>query len=126
MLHIKKNILDPKKYQKSLKLPLEHLKIGVTKVFSNVLEQKEIIEDTLCPTLFQNPIKKTNLKEISDNVEYQQLPKKKIWKDRLSISDVNTLTTKSLKILNMMKIKMKDFYLLGGVKKMYPLDYPEE
>ena len=39
-------------------------------------------------------------KEISVIAESQPPPKKKIWKDKLSILDVNILTTKSLKILD--------------------------
>jgi len=100
---MKKNILDPKKCQKYSKLLLDHSKIGIIKESLNVLEQKETTVDISCQMSLLCQLKKDNnktTKEISVIAEYQPLPKKKIWKDKLSILDVNILTTKSLKILD--------------------------
>ena len=98
---MKKNTLDQKKSLKYSKLPPKHSKIGVIKESSNALEQKEITADTSCQMLFPSHLEKNKqLKEISAIVESQPPLKKKIWKDKLSFSDVNILTTKSLKILD--------------------------
>ena len=97
---MKKNTLDLKKSLKYSKLPPKHSKIGVIKESSNALEQKEITADTSCQMLFPSHLEKNKqLKEISVIAESQPPPKKKIWKGKLSILDVNILTTKSLKIL---------------------------
>ena len=98
---MKKNTLDLKKSLKYSKLPQEHSKIGVIKESSTALEQKEIIADTSCQMLSPSHIQKNKqIKEIFAIVESQAPLKKKIWKDKLSFSDVNILTTKSLKILD--------------------------
>ena len=98
---MKKNTLDLKKSLKYSKLPPKHSKIGVIKESSNALEQKEITADTSYQMLFPSHLEKNKqLKEISAIVESQPPLKKKIWKDKLSFSDVNILTTKSLKILD--------------------------
>ena len=98
---MKKNTLDLKKSLKYSKLPQEHSKIGVIKESSTALEQKEIIADTSCQMLSPSHIQKNKqIKEIFAIVESQPPLKKKIWKDKLSFSDVNILTTKSLKILD--------------------------
>ena len=97
---MKKNTLDLKKSLKYSKLPPKHSKIGVINESSNALEQKEIIADTSCQMLSPSHLEKNQLKEISAIVESQPPLKKKIWKDKLSFSDVNILTTKSLKILD--------------------------
>ena len=97
-----KNILDQKKSQKYSKLLLDHLKIGIIKESLNVLEQKETTVDISCQMSLLCHLKKHNkkTKEISAIVESQPPHKKKIWKDKLNILDVNILTTKSLKILD--------------------------
>ena len=98
---MKKNTLDLKKSLKYSKLPQEHSKIGVIKESSTALEQKEIIADISCQMLSPSHIQKNKqIKEIFVIVESQAPLKKKIWKDKLSFSDVNILTTKSLKILD--------------------------
>ena len=97
-----KNILDQKKSQKYSKLLLDHSKIGIIKESLNVLEQKETTVDISCQMSLLCHLKKHNkkTKEISAIVESQPPHKKKIWKDKLNILDVNILTTKSLKILD--------------------------
>ena len=98
-----KNILDQKKSQKYSKLVLDHSKIGIIKESLNALEQKETTVDISCQISSLCQLKKDNkktTKEISVIAESQLPLKKKIWKDKLSILDVNILTTKSLKILD--------------------------
>ena len=99
-----KNILDQKKSQKYSKLLLDHSKIGIIKESLNALEQKETTVDISCQMSSLCQLKKDNnkktTKEISVIAESQLPLKKKIWKDKLSILDVNILTTKSLKILD--------------------------
>ena len=101
---MKKNILDQKKCQKYFKLLLDHSKIGIIKESLNALEQKETTVDISCQMSSLCQLKKDNnkktTKEISVIAESQLPLKKKIWKDKLSILDVNILTTKSLKILD--------------------------
>ena len=101
-----RNTSDQKMLLDSLKSPLVHYDCGVTKEKSNISKQPEVIEDTV---LNQHSIltKKnfiTNQFSLQENtsvtVESQLDHKKKIWKDKLSISDINTLATKSLKILD--------------------------
>ena len=97
-----KNILD-QKCQKYSNLVLDHSKIGIIKESLNALEQKDTTADISCQMSSLCELKKDNnkiTKEISVIAESQPPPKKKIWKDKLSILDVNILTTKSLKILD--------------------------
>ena len=98
-----KNILD-QKCQKYSNLVLDHSKIGIIKESLNALEQKETTADISCQMSSLCQLKKDNnnktTKEISVIAECQLPLKKKIWKDKLSILDVNILTTKSLKILD--------------------------
>jgi len=99
-----KNILDQKKSQKYSKLLLDHSKIGIIKESLNALEQKETTVDISCQMSLLCQLKKDKnnktTNEISVIAESQLPHKKKIWKDKLSILDVNILTTKSLKILD--------------------------
>jgi putative transposase len=99
---IKKNTLDRRKRVNSLKSPLEHLKCGNVLVNSNVLEQKEDIEDSYFP--MSSPRSEETLKSHKKKniaiVESLPPRKKKIWKDRLSSSDLDTLTTKLSRILD--------------------------
>ena len=82
-----------------LKLPLPHLIIGLEKEFSNVSEQKVDIEDSYSQASFHYQKQKLNKqKEIFVTAEYQLPPKKKIWINKLSSLEVNTLNTKLLKI----------------------------
>ena len=101
-----RNTSDQKMLLDSLKSPLEHYDCGVTKEKSNISKQQEVTEDTVLNqhsilTKKNFIINQSSLQEnTSVTVESQPYHKKKIWKDKLSISDVNTLATKSLKILD--------------------------
>lgn len=96
-----KNILDPKKHVNSLKLPLEHSLIGTKKEKLKVLKPKVDTIDTSSQIYLTTPTHHPQTtKEISATVEYPLLPKKKIWKDKLSSSNLNSLTTKLSKILD--------------------------
>ena len=100
---LKKNILDQKMHLNSLKLPVKPSLTGITKVSLNALEQKEITVDTSFLTLSNNstlPLKQQTQKEISAIVEYPLDHKKKIWKDKLSSSEINTLTMKLYRTLD--------------------------
>ena len=98
---MKKSILDQKKSQKYSKLLLDHSKIEIIKESLDALEQKETIVDISCQMSSLCDLEKNKTpKEISVTVECPLPHKKKIWKDKLNISDINILTTKSLKILD--------------------------
>jgi hypothetical protein len=102
-----KNISGLKKPVKYSKLPSEPLKTGSPLVNYNVLELKEVTEDsygmisspkqiqeiqTLKHSIVENPI---------STVESLLLRKKRIWKDKLNISEINTLILKLSKILDL-------------------------
>lgn len=110
-----KNILDQRKHPNSLMLQSKVSLIGQIKVSSPVIEQKEDIVDLytqISSIEYPGKVKNTlNQKEedISATVESPLLPKKKTWKDKLNISEANTLAMKSLKILDQESIsKEKD------------------
>lgn len=92
------NISHQNKQVKDLMFHKEHCLTGVTVEKSNPLEQKEIIEDILPPVLSRKNKKIIDRKSVI--VESQQLHKKKIWKDKLSTSEINSLTIKLLKTLD--------------------------
>ena len=96
--------LRPEEVSKILQVSTRSLKIGISKESLNALEQKETTVDISCQMSLLCQLKKDNnnktTKEISAIAESQPPHKKKIWKDKLSILDVNILTTKSLKILD--------------------------
>lgn len=95
-----KNISLPKKHLKSLKLPLKHLGNGVTKGKLSVLELKEITGDSSLRILSECKKPLLQTKKISAIVGSLQDPKKKIWKDKLSSSQINILTTKLSRTLD--------------------------
>ena len=95
------NCCAPKKQVKSLILPSNLLLTGLIKEKLNVLEQKVDIEDSFSHHSCLYPLKILNQqKEISATVESLPSRKKKIWKDKLPISEINIQTTKLLKILD--------------------------
>jgi putative transposase len=98
----KKNILDQKKQVNSSKSLLEPLKCGNVLVKSNVSERKAVIEDSYFP--ISSPkhtgMLKSQKKKSTVTAESPLPHKKKIWKDKLSSSDLNSLTTKLLGILD--------------------------
>ena len=98
------NILDPKKLQSSLKSQNKPLLIGTMKEKSNVLELKENIGDisiqNLSPSLRMKQQSKIQ-EEKSATVEFQHRDKKKIWKDKLNISEANIQITKLSKTLDL-------------------------
>jgi len=98
---IKINTSDLKKQVVSLKSQLEPSLTGTIKGKSSVLELKEDIGDSsyqMSSPKTQNNQKYT--KKISATVESLLTDKKKIWKDKLSSSPINTLTTKLSRILD--------------------------
>jgi IS605 OrfB family transposase len=95
------NILDLKTSVKSLKSPSEHSLNGKNKVDSNPLGQKEDTDDSSSQTLKRNSKGSLNLKNKTFvTVESPLPPKKKIWKDKLSTSNLDTLTTELSGILD--------------------------
>jgi len=102
-----KNYYDPKKQANYLIAQSNHLLTGQTVVNYNVLEQREIIDVSLnrlsshCYPPKNNLLLSQNLKEISVTAEYPLLHKKKTWKDKFSSSELTTLNTKLLKILDL-------------------------
>jgi len=94
------------KQVKCLKLPHEHLNCGTMLEKSLVSEQKVGIDDSSfqtlensCPQIKQSLRSKRHKKK-SVTVESPRLRKKKIWRDKLSSSEISILLTKSSKILD--------------------------
>ena len=102
-----KNYYDLKKQANYLIAQSNHLLTGQTVVNYNVLEQREIIDVSLnhpsyhCYPLKNNLLLSQNLKETSVTAESQLLHKKKTWKDKFSSSELTTLNSKLLKILDL-------------------------
>lgn len=104
------NISRQAKYVNCSTSVQKHSIIGNKLEKLQVLKQEVDINDSYCPTLStqknQNPNTGTFsslnpiVEEKSATVEYQHSRKKKIWNDRLSSSELTTLTTKLLKILD--------------------------
>ena len=92
---ITKNTSDQKKHPNYLTLQHAHCSTGIFPVKLKVLEPKEDIEDSyfqISPQILKNQcVTKENQ---SATVESQPEVKKKIWKDKLSSSEINILTTK--------------------------------
>jgi len=112
---IKKNILDLKMHPNSLKLHAKLSLTGTIKESLNVLEQKVITVDTSSQTLLNSNLihplthKQKLINETSATVGSQLVLKKKIWKDKLSSSEINTLTMKLYKTLDLvLTLKEKD------------------
>src|SRR3990167_5585384 len=104
----KKNILDPKTPVESLKLPTELSLTGMLKEKYIPLELKVDIDDSFLPIFSLSPVNKSQ-EETSVTVESPPPLKKRIWKDKLNSSEINTLTMKSLKILDQAStLKEKD------------------
>ena len=100
----KANTSDQKKQLDYSELHAKPSLIGTIKELSNVLEQKEIIGDISSQMSLNKVQTKKNLKK-NTNVTSAiagSLPdrKKKIWKGKLSSSEINTLTTKLYKTLD--------------------------
>ena len=108
-----KNSLDQKMLLDSLKSPLVHFACGVIKEKLNVSEQQAGIEDTVL-TLSLTSEKKNiqttqSSKNVSATVECPLTDKKKIWIDKLSTSQLNSLTTSLSKTLDLVSTsKEKD------------------
>ena len=103
MLQQKTCISGLKKQVSSSKSRYKPSKCGSEKESSNVFEQKEVIDGS--SEMISSPTSQKNKdlsspKKISATAESLQPPKKKIWKDKLSSSDLNSLTTKLLGILD--------------------------
>lgn len=105
-LKTQKNTSDPKMSVESLKLPTEPSLIGTYKEKLTVSELKEDTDDSYYPK--SSPKReKTNQNTgnvTSATVESQLLLKGKTWKDKLSTSELNTLTTKLLRTLDQASI----------------------
>jgi len=91
-----KNSLHQNKHVKGSMFVNEHLQDGLIKEQLNLQEQKEVINDTFVEKLFQNQEHLLLEKPVdtSATLEYHQLRKKKIWKDKLSTLEINTLNMK--------------------------------
>jgi len=91
-----KNSSQQKKHVNDLTFVKEPLQIGLIKEKLDLQEQKEVINDTFVEKLFPNQenLHLEKLVDTSATLEYHQLRKKKIWKDKLSISEINILNTK--------------------------------
>jgi putative transposase len=109
------NCLNQKKLHECLMLPQKPLLIGVMQDKLLQHEQKEDIEDSLHQKSYQNQILLVNDKCVMQ--ESQQPPKKKIWKDKLNISDLTTQTMKLLKI--------QDQVLISNEKALHPFWTPQ-
>lgn len=111
-----KNTLPLMKQVKYSKLPLEHFKNGNHKENYNASELKVDI-DVLSSLNYQKKKEMNTIHEnLSATVESPPLPKKKIWKDKLSTSQINSLITKLL------KISVQDS--IGKEKDCLPLSIP--
>jgi IS605 OrfB family transposase len=90
------NISDQKTHVEYLKSQIEHCIIGTQKDSLKVSKPKEVIVDICEQMSSKKQVKKKNqtMEETSATVEYQPEVKKKIWKDKLSSLDVNTLIMK--------------------------------
>ena len=90
---------DPNKPVDSLKSVIEPLLSGMNKGNSKVLKQKEDRGD-ISSQMSSPKREKNSQNEKSVIVESQLLPRRKTWKDRLSSSELNTLTTKLSRTLD--------------------------
>ena len=88
-------ILDQKKHVDCSVSQIEHCIIGTSKDNSKVQEQKEDTEDIYCQmSSLKQEKKKNQLVDEFATVESQPEGKRKIWKDKLSSLESNTLITK--------------------------------
>jgi hypothetical protein len=112
----------------SLKSPLVHFACGVIKEKLNVSEQQAVIEDTVL-TLSSTSEKKNiqtiqSSKNVFATVECPLTDKKKIWKDKLSISQLNSLTIIIKDIGSGLNFKRKgfnsilDFAIKGDIQEV--------
>lgn len=101
---------DLKKPVDSSKLQLEHSSTGKLKDSSKVLEPKVDTDDILDATFsIESLVENHQVSEESATAGSPHLHKRKIWKDKLSSSEVNTLTTRLLQIQDLVSTsKEKD------------------
>jgi IS605 OrfB family transposase len=95
-----RNLFLPKKQVGCLKLPKEHLLTGLTVKNSDQLEQKETTEDFIYPMLLNCQQLSQQQENVSVTVESVHRDKKKTLIVKNSTLEIDTLTTKSLEILD--------------------------
>ena len=91
----KKSLLQ-KKQEKDLTSVKKPLETGLLKDVLDTQEQLEVINDTFVTEIFPEEKILFQPEETSATLEYPLLRKKKIWKDKLSILEIDTLNMKLL------------------------------